>query len=129
MLCAEIPCDEGGDLWQMNSESLGGLVSRQLVEQGLPVTGHVATEVRRLPCVYPKYRHGYQDDLDCIETWVNEQPRLVTVGRLGLFVPDNLHHVIEMGNAVARVVNSDGIVDREAWRLRREEFRSNVVED
>lgn len=129
VLCAEIPCDEGGDLWRMNSESLGGLVSRQLVEQGLPVTGHVATEVRRLPCVYPKYRHGYQDDLDCIEAWVDEQPRLVTVGRLGLFVPDNLHHVIEMGNAVARVVNSDGNVDREAWRLRREEFRSNVVED
>ena len=129
VLCAEIPCDEGSDLWRMNSESLGGLVSRQLVEQGLPVTEHIATEVRRLPCVYPKYRHGYQDDLDCIEAWVDEQPRLVTVGRLGLFVPDNLHHVIEMGNAVARVVNSDGNVDREAWRLRREEFRSNVVED
>ena len=129
VLCAEIPCDEGSDLWRMNSESLGGLVSRQLVEQGLPVTEHIATEVRRLPCVYPKYRHGYQDDLDCIEAWVDEQPRLVTVGRLGLFVPDNLHHVIEMGNAVAHVVNSDGNVDREAWRLRREEFRSNVVED
>ncbi|HBU76092.1 MAG TPA: FAD-dependent oxidoreductase, partial [Acidimicrobiaceae bacterium] len=66
---------------------------------------------------------------DCIETWVNEQPRLVTVGRLGLFVPDNLHHVIEMGNTVARVINSDGHIDRQAWRLRREEFRSNVVED
>jgi hypothetical protein len=34
-----------------------------------------------------------------------------------------------MGNAVARVINSDGNVDREAWRLQREEFRSNVVED
>lgn len=129
VLCAEIACTVGDELWQMGADELGQMVARQLVAQGLPAPEHCEAHVRRLPYVYPVYRHGYSKHLDAIERWAADQPRLLTVGRQGLFVPDNLHHTVAMGRAVASVVAADGSVDRVNWRRLRDQFHGHVVED
>ena len=100
-----------------------------MVHQGLPKPAHVATETRRLPRVYPVYRRGYADHLGHLEAWAATHPRLLTFGRQGLFVPDNIHHTLAMGRAAASVVGSDGTVDRSAWKVARETFLDHVVED
>lgn len=129
ILCAELACTVGDDVWSMDARALGNLVASQLVDQGLADPEHVSTHVRRLPSVYPVYRRGYRAHLDVIEEWASGHSQLLTVGRQGLFVPDNLHHAMAMGRAVAEVVDVDGSIDRIAWSRRREEFRSHVVED
>ena len=53
----------------------------------------------------------------------------VTTGRQGLGVPDNLHHVLEMGTGAAAVVGDDGRIDARSWSSALDRFAAHVVED
>lgn len=129
VLCAELACTVDDDVWSMRDEELGNVVANQLEGQGLPAVGHIETHVRKLSAVYPVYRRGYRRHLDALEAWAASHERLVVAGRQGLFVPDNLHHTVAMGRAVADSIRPDGSFDRSAWNRRREAFRLHVVED
>ena len=129
VLCAELACTVGDDVWETSDDDLAALVARQIAEQGLPGPEHIDSHVRKLPSVYPVYRHGYRQHLDAIEQWTETQPQLITAGRQGLFVPDNLHHTIAMGRAAAQAVRTDGSIDKASWRSARARFRTHVVED
>lgn len=129
VLCAEVPADEGDATWEATDDDLGALVRDALVRVGLPDPAPVSVEVRRLPRVYPRYRVGYEADLAALEGWATEQPRLLTFGRQGLFVPDNTHHALVMGAAAAVALRPDGTFDDAAWRDARDGFRTHVVED
>lgn len=129
VLCAEIACSIGDPVWEADDAELGRRVARELVDQGLPSCNYVEVEVRRLPSVYPIYRHGYRADLDAVEAWAATHENMLVVGRQALFVPDNLHHTVAMGRAAASVISADGLIDRSAWSLARDRFRSHVVED
>jgi protoporphyrinogen oxidase len=129
VLCAEVPCSVGDETWAADADDLGKQVADDLERQGLPPVRPVATEVRCLPRVYPVYRVGFEQDLAGLEQWANEQPRLLTFGRQGLFVPDNTHHALAMGWAAAGAVQPDGRWDQAAWDRARNSFRDFVVED
>lgn len=129
VLCAEVACSVGDEIWAMEDDALGDLVAGQLADQGLAHPEHIGVHVRRLGSVYPVYRHGYSAHLDVIESWVGEQSNLLNVGRQGLFAPDNFHHTVAMGRASAEAIRLDGSIDRGSWQEAREGFRSHVVED
>jgi protoporphyrinogen oxidase len=131
VLCAEVPCWEGGDLWHAGDDELGEAVAAAATAEGLPTVRPVAVEVARLPRVYPLYEPGFDWQLARTEAFVAEAGggRVVTLGRQGLFVPDNTHHAMAMGRAAAACLDQDGVVDAAAWAAARAMFRSNVVED
>jgi protoporphyrinogen oxidase len=129
VLCAEVPCSVGDETWAADADDLGKRVADELERQGLPPVRPVATEVRCLPRVYPVYRVGFEQDLAGLEQWADEQPRLLTFGRQGLFVPDNTHHALAMGWAAAGAVLASGRWDQAAWDRARDSFRDFVVED
>ena len=129
VLCAEVPADVGDATWPASDADLGALVREALVRLGLPDPDPVAVEVRRLPRVYPRYRVGFERDLAALEAWAAAQPRLLTFGRQGLFVPDNTHHALAMGSAAADALAADGSFDQVAWQAARDGFRAHVVED
>jgi protoporphyrinogen oxidase len=129
VLCAEVPCWEGDGRWSASPDELGEEVRRALVAEGLPDPAPVEVEVRRLPRVYPDYRLGFGEGLATVEAWLAGQAGLVTLGRQGLFVGDNTHHVLAMAAAAADVLEPDGTFDGEEWARRREQFRRFVVED
>jgi hypothetical protein len=81
--------------------------------------------------VYPLYERGFDWQLARTEAFVAEAGggRIVTLGRQGLFVPDNTHHALAMGRAAAACLDQGGVVDPAAWAAARTTFRSNVVED
>ncbi|OWY59366.1 hypothetical protein B7486_74945, partial [cyanobacterium TDX16] len=83
----------------------------------------------RLPHVYPVYRPGFEADLAALEAWAAELPWLQVFGRQGLFVADNTHHALAMGQVAARCLGADGTWGEAAWLVARDGFRSNVVED
>ena len=56
VLCAEIPCTVGDEVWTAAPEDLGARVAEALRRMGLPDATLAAAEVRRLPRVYPLYR-------------------------------------------------------------------------
>ncbi len=136
VLCAEVPCTVGDATWTAEPADLGGQVADSLARLGLPDATPVATEVRRLPRVYPIYHPGFAWDLSRVEMWLADQPRLVTLGRQGLFVPDNTHHALAMGWAAASALGSSTVGagadrgwDEEAWSAALARFRTHVVED
>jgi protoporphyrinogen oxidase len=131
VLCAEVPCWEGDALWDATDAELGEVVVAALAAEGLPSVRPAAVEVARLPRVYPVYRPGFDWELARLEAWLAEAAgaRVVTMGRQGLFVPDNTHHTMAMGRAAAACLGPDGTVDGAAWSIERARFRDFVVED
>jgi protoporphyrinogen oxidase len=129
VLCAELPCERGGELWRAADGELAGLVRAALRDRGLPAPAVRAVAVRRLPAVYPVYRVGYAAAFDALDAWAAAQPALLSFGRLGLFVHDNTHHALAMAWAAADALAPDGSFDRAAWAAARTRFAGHVVED
>lgn len=126
VVCAEVPY--GPDDPVPSDDGLREVVMATLAEAGLPVPAVRSTTVTSLPRVYPVYTTASRSALDRVEAWVTSLPRVLSVGRQGLFTPDNTHHVLAMGLDVAGVVGPDG-VDRAAWDRARDTYRAFVVED
>ena len=129
VLCAELPCAVGDDLWTGGDEALGALVAEGLGRLGLPPVRPVAVEVRRLPQAYPIYRLGWEESFAVLDGWAAAQRGLVTLGRQGLFAHDNTHHALAMAWAVADAVGDHAGFDEAAWSAARRRFAAHVVED
>jgi protoporphyrinogen oxidase len=129
VLCAELPGWVGDDTWQATPEELGERIAESLRSIGLPDPDPIAVAVKRLPRVYPVYRPGFEWDLAAVELWLGTDPRVVTLGRQGLFVPDNTHHALAMAWAAADAIGDDGSFEHPTWTEARDRFRSHVVED
>lgn len=131
VLCAEIPCWPGDELWQQSEDRIGELVADGLARVGLEVPELERVEVRRLPAVYPVYETATMRARAVVEEWLLSlaRARIVSLGRHGLGVLDNLHHVLAMGEAAARALDPGGAVDPVAWSRSLDGFASHVVED
>ena len=131
VLCAEIPCWPGDELWRCADDRIAQLVVEGLGRVGLAVPDPAAVEVRRLPSVYPVYESATMDARATVGAWIRDlsETAIVTLGRQGLGVLDNLHHVLAMGDAAANAVRADGILDGLAWDRSLEGFARHVVED
>jgi protoporphyrinogen oxidase len=129
VLCAEIPCAPGDDLFTADETELAGLVVHALGRAGLPAPRVREVAARRLPQAYPVYRRGFEDHLAALEAWAADQPALLSFGRLGLFVHDNAHHALAMAWAAADALGPGGSFDDRAWAAARARFAEHVVED
>jgi protoporphyrinogen oxidase len=129
VLCAEIACWAGDEVWAAPDEELADRLATGLGAAGLPEPRPVAVESRRLARVYPVYRPGVDTDLAAVEAWAGSLGGLITFGRQGLFTPDNTHHALAMGWDAADSLRADGSLDAERWRARRDGFKGFVVED
>jgi protoporphyrinogen oxidase len=129
VLCAEVPCEAGDVLWRAPDPVLGAVAADALEEAGLPRPMPSAVEVVRLRHAYPVLRAGYAERLAEVERWAAGRPALLTLGRQGLFVHDNLHHALAMAWAVADCLGPDRGFDEVAWAAARRGFAEHVVED
>lgn len=130
VLCAELPCTQGGAEWEMTDEALGALVVRDLEHAGLgPMPPVLRVETRRLPNAYPLYTKGYREAFDALDRWIGGIDGLITFGRQGLFAHDNTHHTMAMAYALVDSLRDDASFDRAAWARARKSFEDHVVED
>lgn len=129
VVCAEVPCTAGDDVWRASDEELRGVVERALAAERLPRLDGTNVTTRRLPRVYPIFRTGFEHDQQEFERWLSAQSRLLVFGRQGLFVQDHTHHVLAMGWAAADALLPDGSFDRRRWARARTAFAAHVVED
>lgn len=129
VLCAEVPCSVGDEVWSAPAERLGATVAEALAREGLPAVEPAAVEVRRVAHAYPVYDLGYASHFQVIDAWAAAQPALLTFGRQGLFAHDNTHHALAMAWAAAGALGAAERVDPETWSAARERFAAHVVED
>lgn len=129
VLCAELACWRGDATWHADDDRLAHMVLEDLRRAGLPDPELVHVESRRLPVVYPVYESSTAGARRLVDDWQHALPDLVAFGRQGLSVPDNIHHVLAMGSGAANALLGDGSIDHAAWRTRRSEFATHVVQD
>ncbi|QQS41682.1 MAG: FAD-dependent oxidoreductase [Acidobacteriota bacterium] len=130
VLCGELPCSVGDDMWNASDEELGTILKDSLERCGLPVSSKVVqTETRRLPFAYPIYKTGYEAHFEALDRWASGLERVLTFGRQGLFAHDNTHHALAMSYAAVECLGKDGSFDDERWNMYRREFEEHVVED
>lgn len=128
VLCAEMPCWAGDDVWTASDADLGEVVTEDLLRSGLPDPAPMAVEVRRLRHVYPVFERRSAQARREVGEWGRSHDRLLVAGRQGLGVPDNLHHVLAMGADAAAAFTPRG-VDRARWNRALDDFATHVVED
>lgn len=129
VLCAELPCDRGDELWTADDDELAAMVQGTVARTELPTAAVLEVATHRLPNAYPIYDRGFQSRVDLIDDWARSRPGLLTFGRQGLFVHDNTHHTMAMAWAAADALGSDGTFDEAAWTAARDRFAEHVVED
>jgi protoporphyrinogen oxidase len=129
VLCAELPCAVGDQVWSASDDELAAIVDDTLRATGLLPVNRSGVEVRRLPHVYPIYQPGYEEHLAPLDSWVGDLPRVTTFGRLGLFAHDNTHHAMAMAYDAVDALREDGSRDEVRWAAARRRFSDHVVED
>lgn len=126
VLCAEIPCAMTDEVWGLDDESLADLVDETLGLTGLPGVRRSHVETRRIGQVYPIYRAGYENDFSDVDTWARMIRRVVTLGRQGLFLLDNIDQALLMAYDAVDAIRDDGRFDRYAWTVARERFHRSA---
>lgn len=129
VLCAEIACWPDDDLVSWSPDRLGAMVAGELGRVGLPAPTPAWTETRFLPSVYPVFDRAGRADRATLDRWGANLGRVLPMGRQGLGVIDNLHHVLTMGLAAADVIGADGSVNETRWRQHLNQFADHTVED
>ena len=131
VLCAEVPCWSGDELWCSTDDRIAEFVVDGIGRVGLADPAPVGVEVRRLPSVYPVYESATVGARAVADRWIRDlaRTRVITLGRQGLGVPDNLHHVLAMGDAAAGAVDPGGEIDWLSWGRSLDSFARHVVED
>ncbi len=102
MICTEITCRKGDDVWNMDTESAlqvavkdmetVGLVKREEVLEGF---------VRKMTHAYPVYDLRYKENLAPLRAFLAGMENLETGGRQGLFRYNNMDQSVEMGRRMA----------------------------
>ena len=129
-LCAEIPCEKGGRLWNTTEADLIGRVIHDLSCCDLPLPGPLETAfTRRLSHVYPIYDLNYARHLRTIRNHIEHRDRIISLGRQGLFIHNNVHHVLDMARAAADCLQTDYRWDANRWRAHINTFQTTTVED
>ena len=130
VLCGELPCMVGDEIWNASDEDLGTRVKASLERCDLPIKSVVTRVVtKRLPFAYPIYLEGYEEPFRIQDEWAEDLDRVLSFGRQGLFAHDNTHHALAMAFGAVDCLRPDGVFDRDKWRSYRQEFAKHVVED
>ncbi|HPI74373.1 MAG TPA: FAD-dependent oxidoreductase [bacterium] len=129
-LCFEIPCNPDSPVWNQTDAEITAHVLTDLRKAALPVQCRVIDSFsKRAPFVYPVYDLAFADRLQTLEDYLSRFPRLIRLGRQGLFVHDNTHHTIDMAYKAAQCLDDDGRWSAGQWQRHLESFAQNVVED
>ncbi len=129
-LCLEIPCSIGDEIWSADDDYLCDLVLNQLANVDLPVKSKIRNVFSmRLPSAYPIYNIGYEQYFNAADQYFGQIDNLICLGRQGLFMHNNTHHSLEMAYRATECLGADLKWDEDRWRMYRNHFVNQVVED
>jgi len=120
LLVMEVTCHPGDAIWNASDEELVKETVSGLERVGLIRRKEVLeTLVHRIPNVYPLYDLEYRKRVSAVLRWLARFPGLVSTGRQGLFLHNNMDHSIHMGFRAA-----ESILDSPQEEMGRDHYRS-----
>lgn len=110
VICMEKNCSFRDPIWRASDDELFKIAIRELELTGLGQAKEVIEYfVVRLQDAYPIYDLNYRQNLKFVMRYVSTIDNLITVGRQGLFLNNDMHDCIEMGFLAARhALKNDG---------------------
>lgn len=130
VLCAEIPATVGDATWLAPDATLRDLVVDGLERCGLGRPDVDEVRSVRLPKVYPVLTASDPEVRSRTLAWADDLTGITVLGRQGLGVADNLHHVLDMALAFADCLRpGEAGPDTARWRTERRRFETFVVDD
>lgn len=123
MVCAEITCRRGDQIWRSSTEELQNIAERDLVSVGLIEPGQVlGSFVKKIPYAYPVYDLTYKSHLTPVMEFVGHLQNIHTTGRQGNFRYNNMDQSIEMGRKVGTELATGELTDHAAVATGKEYF-------
>jgi protoporphyrinogen oxidase len=114
MICAEITCRAGDEIWRATPEKLREIAVTDLSRLGLIRPEEVLESfVKRIPTAYPIYDLNYEENVRTVMDFVHSLENLKSGGRQGLFRYNNMDQSIEMGRRMAATSRRAGESDHE----------------
>lgn len=114
MVCCEITCRAGDDIWRADEHTLTDIAAKDLASIGLIRREEViGSHVRRIPFSYPLYDLEYEEHLKPVLEFIRSLENLETGGRQGLFRYNNMDQSIKMGRLMAAGLLGEGAADHE----------------
>jgi protoporphyrinogen oxidase len=105
VLCCEVTCRPGDDLWCGDHHQLRRQVASEVAATGLFSPEEVVGGfVHPLRWAYPVYELDYRQRLGRIFGELSKMENLLSVGRQGLFNHNNTDHSMSMGMAAAETI-------------------------
>ena len=104
-ICLEVTCEYGDQIWNMSDSDLFEKCIEILEKHKL--LNRVEVEeyhTKRLEHAYPRFRVGYENNLNMLFEYINNVYNLISFGRQGLFSYSNIDDAIWMGFTVAKDV-------------------------
>lgn len=123
MICAEITCRRGDEIWRSSTQQLQDIAERDLVSVGLIEPGQVlGTHVKKIPYAYPIYDLEYKKHLTPVMDFVASLEGITTTGRQGNFRYNNMDQSVEMGRKLGQELATGERTGHEAVATGREYF-------
>lgn len=108
VMCAEITCDYGDGVWNMNENSLIDRIKDDVGELGFARKGEIVSWfIHRERYAYPIYDLDYKKNLDVVKRHLKNIRNLTLMGRSGLFRYDNMDQSIEGGLDAGKRIGKD----------------------
>jgi len=105
VVCCEITCRQGDELWNMTLEEGARICEADLVSVGLIEPGcSRGIDIHKLVYAYPIYDLAYKGNLDTLKRTAKSVRNFHTTGRQGLYRYNNMDHSIAMGRRIAKTI-------------------------
>ncbi len=111
VVCAEVTCAVGDEIWRMGDEELSAKVRQDLLNLGFAAIRPeeiLAVRTIRAPECYPIYDIGYKERVEAVLRFAAAIPNLLPIGRSALFRYNNMDHSVDMGLRAARALLGQG---------------------
>lgn len=110
MIVLEITCHQGDRFWRASDARLVEATARGLERTGVLGRGDILeTLVHRIPNTYPLYDLDYRANVRRVVRYLETMPGLLSTGRQGLFLHNNMDHSIHMGFRAAEAAFESGV--------------------
>jgi len=116
VLCVEISCWKGDDVWTASDEQLFQIVWRDLSKLGYGLSeSEIASYfTSRIDTAYPVYELNFEDFLIPALQGIHDVRNLFTLGRHGLFLNNSMDDNVLLGMQVADYLTQKGC-DNQVW--------------
>ncbi len=128
-ICLEIPCNYNDRIWNMKDDEIIKIVLNDLKKAGLPIKQIKNQLVKRIKNVYPIYDLESTKRIKTINTFLDTFDNLVSFGRQGLFIHDNIHHAMQMAYLTELCLSNNAKWNNQKWIELRKSFGNYIVED